>query len=365
MNDAYNERQPFEDQSARATTTARVRCFHLHEAEEWDQYLLLHGNASVFHSSHWAQVMQASYGHRPHLLAWMEGGNPRALLPLLEVRSLVKGHRGISLPFSDEGGMLCFEDEDGRRLWQQASELGRECGWRYLEVRGPLPCQAEAPAKATFIGHEADLSSGEAAVFENFESSVRRAVRKAEKSGLTVRVTRTLDAMGNFYRLHCATRRKHGVPPQSPAFFENIHEHVIRAGFGFMVEALHGGATVAAGVFLHFGGCGIYKFGASDESRLPLRANDRVMWEGMKQCVELGCQKFLMGRTDLANAGLRRFKRGFGAREYEIRYHRMDLRSGRFLEGTGRTGGQKSRLARLLPMPVFCLLGRLLYPQLD
>jgi hypothetical protein len=243
--------------------------------------------------------------------------------------------------------------------------LGRERGWKYIEVRGPLRCQAGAPARATFFGHEVDLSGGAEAVFAGFESSVRRAVRKAEKSGVTVRVARTRDAMRAYHKLHCATRRKHGVPPQSPGFFENIHEHVVSAGLGFVVEALHEGATVAASVFLHFGGGGIYKFGASDESRLHLRANDLVMWEGMKQCAELGCRRFSMGRTDAANEGLRRFKRGFGAREHEIRYHRMDLRSGRFLEGTGRLDSAGPGLARFLPMPLFRLAGRLLYPQLD
>jgi len=309
--------------------------------------------------------MQASYGHQAHLLASMEGERPLALLPLLEARSLLKGRRGISLPFSDEGGMLCFGGEDGQPLWRHAIGLGRELGWGYVEVRGPLRCEADAPAAAAFVGHEVDLSLGAEAVFEGFESSVRRAVRKAEKSGVTVQAVRTLDAMRRYFKLHCATRRKHGVPPQPAGFFDNIYEHIIRAGFGFMVEATHGGATIASSVFLHFGGCGIYKFGASDESQLQLRANDLVMWEGMKHCAELGCRRFSMGRTDLANEGLRRFKRGFGAREYDIRYHRMNLRTGGFLEGAGRPEGAGTRVARLLPMPLFRLAGRLLYPQMD
>jgi hypothetical protein len=349
----------------RMEATAHIQSFDTSEADAWDGHVASHRDASVFHTARWARVMQATYGHRTHLLASMEGGHPRALLPLLEVRSLLKGRRGVSLPFSDEGGMLCFGDEDGRQLWEHAAALGRKLGWKYIEVRGPLRCQADAPSGTTFLGHEADLSGGAEAVFGGFETSVRRAVRKAEKSGVTVQVARTRDAVRNFYKLHCATRRKHGVPPQSLVFFENIHEHVIRTGLGFVVEALHDGTTVAAAVFLHFGGCGIYKFGASDESRLPLRANDLVMWEGMRQCVKLGCRRFLMGRTDAVNTGLGRFKRGFGAREYEIRYHRMDLRSGNFLQRIGRRESTGPRLARFLPMPLFCLVGRLLYPQLD
>lgn len=345
--------------------TARIQCFGLNDAEAWDRNVALHRGASIFHSARWARVMLASYGHGTHLLAELDGERPLALLPLLEVRSLLKGCRGVSLPFSDEGGMLCFEDEDGRELWRHATGLGRELGWSYLEVRGPLRCQADAPAAASFVGHEVDLSGGPEAVFEGFDSSARRAVRKAEKSGVTARVVTTLDAMRTYYQLHCQTRRRHGVPPQSERFFVNLHEHVIRAGLGFLVEAAHGGRTVASSVFLHFAGCGLYKFGASDEARLPLRANDLVMWEGMRHCAALGCRKFSMGRTDPANEGLRRFKRGFGAREYDIRYHRMNLRSGVFQEGAGRPESAGTRLARLLPMPLFRLAGRLLYPQMD
>jgi hypothetical protein len=343
----------------------QIQRFDIHEADAWDRMAASHRDATIFHSARWARAMQASYGHRPYLLAKMEDARPRALLPLLEVRSLLKGCRGISLPFSDEGGMLCFEDEDGRELWRHATTLGRERGWSYAEVRGPLRCQPDAPAAATFTGHEVDLSGDATAVFEGFDSSVRRAVRKAEKSGVTTRVVNTLEAMHAYYKLHCATRRKHGVPPQSVEFFENIHEHVIRAGLGFLVEATHGGTTVAMSVVLHFGECGIYKFGASDESRLQLRANDLVMWKGMRHCLELGCRRFLMGRTDQGNAGLRRFKRGFGGREYHIRYHRMDLQKGSFRAGSDGQGDGGARLMRLLPMPLFRLAGRLLYPQMD
>jgi len=33
--------------------------------------------------------------------------------------------------------------------------------------------------------------------------------------------------MGEYYRLHCLTRKRHGLPPQPTGFFQKIQEHII------------------------------------------------------------------------------------------------------------------------------------------
>jgi serine/alanine adding enzyme len=98
--------------------------------DRWDTLTALHPRASFFHSSKWARVLRKSYGHRLHYLGQLNAGKPGSLLPILEVNSPWKGRRGVTLPFSDECGLLCFDDEDGRDLIAHALELGRERGLR-------------------------------------------------------------------------------------------------------------------------------------------------------------------------------------------------------------------------------------------
>jgi hypothetical protein len=342
-----------------------IRTFDPGVEQGWDAFSSEHPDGSIFHSAGWARVLCASYGHKPHFLAAMNGDRPGALLPILEVNTLLKGRRGIALPFSDEGGLLCFDGNDGSGVFERALELGRQRRWKYLEVRGKIPCRPDAPAWDTFVGHEINLTGGDEAIFGRFENSVRRAIRKAEKSNVKAHVLRTPAAMRTYHALHCQTRLKHGVPPQAFPFFNNIFEHVIKPGGGFVVVAEHEGRAVAAGVFLHHGRNGIYKFGASDASGLHLRGNDLVMWEAIKTCAGLGCEVFSMGRTAPENAGLRRFKCGFGAHEHAINYHRYDLRREMFVARSGEQNGRTNKILNLMPMPLFRLIGKMLYPQMD
>ncbi len=345
--------------------TVNIRTFDPAVDQGWDALSSSHPNGSVFHSIGWARALCASYGHTPHFLAAMKGNRPGALLPIFEVNTLLKGRRGISLPFSDEGGLLCFDGNDGSEVLECALELGRQRRWKYLEVRGKIQSRLDAPAWDRFVGHEIPLTGGEGAIFSRFENSVRRAIRKAEKSNVTVRVLKTPEAMKTYHALHCETRRKHGVPPQAFPFFNNILEHVIKPGGGFLVVAEHESKVVAAGVFLHYGRNGIYKFGASATSGLHLRGNDLVMWEAIKTCRSLGCEVFSMGRTATENWGLRRFKCGFGAEERPIIYHRYDLRREMFVARSGKQNGRINTFLSLMPMPLFRLIGKVFYPQMD
>jgi lipid II:glycine glycyltransferase (peptidoglycan interpeptide bridge formation enzyme) len=330
----------------------------------WDALIAGHPRASFFHSSNWARVLVATYGHVPHYLGLMQEQEARALLPIFEVNSLLSGRRGVALPFSDECELLARNKLDGNQLIQNALELGRARRWKYLEVRGRFPESLQPVPWVSYCGHEIDLSSGVDTLFARFDASVRQAIRKAEKAHVQTWVLTTLEAVQTFFKLHCLTRQRHGVPPQSFAFFRNIQQLVLEPGNGFIVLATHEDQPIAAGVFVHYGRAGMYKFGASDPSRLRLRGNDLVMWEAIKWYVTRGYSRFSMGRTAPSNKGLRRFKGGFGSREYPIDYFRYDLRRERFLTGHEEKSGWVNRVCAKCPIFFLQILGKFLYRQI-
>src|SRR5439155_7559758 len=130
-----------------------------------------------------------------------------------------------------------------------------------------------------------------------FASSVRRAIRKAEKSGADVQVATSRDAILEFYRLHVRTRRRHGLPPQPLSFFKNIYEEIVKNGHGFVVLAKSGSRTFAAAVFFLIGKKALYKFGASDRSFQEFRGNNLVMWEAIKFLIDRGFTSLHLRRT--------------------------------------------------------------------
>jgi hypothetical protein len=333
----------------------------------------------------------------------------------------------------------------GEALWQAAVDLGRQRRWKTLEIRdprcpfGPIlepETGTRSPGRARccpFVEHVLDISAKPCALppqppgcstpkdpqssilnpqssilLHRLDSGCRRAIRKAEQSGVTCERRTDLEAVREFYRLHCLTRRKHGAPPQPFRFFENLHRHAIARGHGCVMLGKHESRVVAANVYLYttedrgprteaIAGartdpnttadqlrpedskkaesrkqkaetgrpCAFYKFGASDSAWQHLRASNLVMWEAIRWLSERGCDHLHFGRTSISNEGLCRFKRSFGAKEAPLDYARYDLRAGHRLPVTDRSEGWQARVFRALPLAVNRWAGAALYRHLD
>jgi hypothetical protein len=331
----------------------------------WDSLLAAHPDACFFHGAAWARVLRETYRHVPVFAACFSGGQLRTLLPLMEVSSPWTGRRGVSLPFMDFCHPLKTAGQDAGKLYEMAMARGRGRGWRYLECRSSDEDWPGSSPSLVFYGHQLDLEAGEKSLFEKLDGSVRRGIKKAQAAGLRIQFDNSLESVETYYALHCRTRRRHGLPPQPFRFFANIQKYLLQPGFGFIATALCENKPAAAAVFLHQGRQALYKFGASDYAFQSMRPNNFVMWEGLCQCAARGCERLHLGRTSLANEGLRRFKLGFGAREQEIKCCKYDFRAGRFVTDADRAEGWFNRVFAFLPPPLLRLAGQLLYPHMS
>ena len=172
-----------------------------------------------------------------------------------------------------------------------------------------------------FYQHIVPIAASAEETAKGFHSSARRAIRKAEKEGLSVREASSLDDMREFYRLTVLTRKKHGLLPQPWRFFANVHKHMIETGAGHLLLADFEGRPVAGDLLLRFRDQMVYKFNASDPQFLHLRPNNVLLWQAIQLSASLGCRSLDLGRCDTDNEGLRRFKRLWGCDEKTLRYY--------------------------------------------
>jgi lipid II:glycine glycyltransferase (peptidoglycan interpeptide bridge formation enzyme) len=161
------------------------------------------------------------------------------------------------------------------------------------------------------------------------------------------------------------TRRRHGLPPQPLRFFENVVRCVLEKDHGFVATARWKDKPLAAGVFFHHGRKAFYKFGASDYAFQGLRPNNTLFWEVIKRYADNGFDTLHLGRTSLANEGLRRFKLGFGAREERIEYYKYDFVRRTFVRQIDHSAADFRPLFRCMPLPILRLAGEILYPHLS
>ena len=333
------------------------------EYSHWDEQIARRNYPArcFFHSAAWAKVLTETYGYEPIYFVSKESGALRSVLPLMEVKSALTGRRGVALPFTDTCEPLCLDKTEFAELFRNAVELANVRHWKYLEFRGGETFLNGTSPSLSFYGHSIDIPPDENTFFPSLDSAVRRAIRKAEKSGVTVEISRDLRAVKQYYLLHCKTRKRHGLPPQPFFFFKNIHKHVLSDNFGIVVLARWNKAPVAGAIFFYAENKAIYKFGASDDAYQHLRGNNLVFREAIGWFSRNGIKTLDLGRTSMANEGLRRFKSGWNAVERTIRYFRFSLRTMKFISIHDEGSGWHNHIFRALPLPASRMAGEILY----
>lgn len=335
------------------------------ECSQWDTLVSVFRERSFFHSAAWARVLHETYGHSPCYFCSFSDGKLRQALPVMEVSSALTSRRGVSLPFSDFCPPLSAEGNLAP-LFEAALEYGKDRKWKYLECRDESwRAQNLTVPSVAFHSHAVLLKDGEDTLYKHLDGAVRRGIRKAENAGVRVEFSTTLGAVRTFFGLHCLTRKRHGLPPQPFRFFENIARYALAAGHGFVATARLDEAPLAASLFLHFGSEAIYKFGASDYAFQQLRPNNLVMWEAIKHCASKGFERLHLGRTSIANEGLRRFKLGFGAHEEKCGYRKYDFSKRAFVTSEDRAESWMNHVFRSFPPALLRLSGEVLYPHLS
>ena len=199
----------------------------------WDDIVRSHPDSSIFHLSGWAEVLIRAYGFSPHYILSIEKSVLRFALPLFEIRSLLTGRRGVSLPFSDYCDPLTADNHSAFDILPWLFEYGKARGWAYTELRTRKELPDGMPSSETYLRHELELHPDLDKVIGTFRESTVRNIRKAKKEGVEVRVDTSVQGVKEFYRLNCLTRREHGLPPQPYRFFTLLHEHFISKDFGF------------------------------------------------------------------------------------------------------------------------------------
>src|SRR5215475_1414626 len=109
-------------------------------------------------------------------------------------------------------------------------------------------------------------------------SNYRGRIKKACGNDLVVAMLYFPAVMVEYYRLHCLTRKRHGLPPQPATFFQKIQEHIIAGNFGFVTLVSYKGRNIAGAVFFTFGHRAMYKFGASEIAYQHLYPNYLLFW---------------------------------------------------------------------------------------
>ncbi|OIP89512.1 MAG: hypothetical protein AUK55_14350 [Syntrophobacteraceae bacterium CG2_30_61_12] len=328
---------------------------------DWDQRVSALPGAGFFHSSAWAGTLMDAYGYRPIYALTREDERIVALIPMFLVDNALTGRRAVGLPFSDFCEPLASSDSLFFRLWRQLLDQGTEAGWKYIELRGGAGYFGGCAPFQVFDRHRLNLTKPLKELHLQLRQSLRQDLRRAARQQVVVERSADLEALREFYRLNCLTRKRHGLPPQPWRFFRSLHRHVLSRGLGQVFLARYLGEAIAGAVYLHFAKQAVYKYSASDYRHRSKRGNDAVMWQAICFFSENGFHSLDFGRTGRDNIGLRRYKLAWGAVPSSLAYYRYRLDQARYLEGDAGEFHPYNRVLSKLPLSVLRIMGELLY----
>ena len=286
----------------------------------WSELIERAPAASVFHHRRWLGLLGARYGYEMTAVCLAgQDGELVGGLPIAVVRSRLTGARLVSVPFSDVCGPITIKPEDETELLAAVDAERRRLGLP-LEVHADVPSLPEGSATDRFFHHVVPLDGGVDEVLRTrVSASKRRGAARARRLGVTVIQERDRRAVDEYFRLHVKTRRRLGIPTQPHRFFRGLTD-LFSQGLGFVLLAQWEGRPIAGAVYLRHKSTLTYKYGASDAAHSDKRPNNLLHLEAMRIACEAGCAVMDMGRTELANEGLRRFKLQLGAEERELSY---------------------------------------------
>lgn len=327
----------------------------------WDAFVASHPDGSFFQTSAWARLLIDSYGFKPVYCAAFDADKIIAAIPFMEVRDLLRRKTGVSLPFSDHCQPLYDNEAAFNALFNFAVETAETNKWQSLIIYGNAPFKENIQNFSYYYRHLLRLAGDEKTLFGNFRKNTRRNIKRAIKENVEVSFETSFNAIEEFYRLNCLTRKRHGLPSQPMFFFKNIYNTIISQGHGLVALGRYNGNPIAASIFLHFGKKAFFKYGASDKRYNNTCANYLVMWEAIRRYRAHGYNTFCFGKTEVQHKGLLQFKTGWGAEQQVINTYRYNVRKRTFVRSSLKTAGVFKIVIRRLPMPVLKIISLLIY----
>jgi CelD/BcsL family acetyltransferase involved in cellulose biosynthesis len=285
--------------------------------DRWDAFVDGHHLALPFHHSSWLRALSDGFGYDAHGFALVDSEDSIvAAWPAMLVRSRITGTRLIGLPFSHIDRPLQTLPALAETLIVHAHSFARAQGASRVEVRGWI--QSEEPPALLHKGtayweHCLDLQGGIEAVLARMDKDVRYSSRRAQRQGVTVRISESLADLETFFTLYTRLRRNQLRPVQPWKFIEAIGREIIAPGRGFIVVTEYEGRPLNVFITLLHGKTALGTHSGANPASRELRAGYLAMLESISEACRRGMNVFNLGRTGIGDAGQLSFKKSFGA----------------------------------------------------
>jgi len=340
--------------------------------ERWDPFIESHPYGTIYQHSSWIKVLALTYEHTKPLCFALEDQSCdiRAAIPCFIVRSRLTGTRIVSLPFSSYCDPLVSDKKDFVRLIDGIINKLESISGSYYELRSfrnqDLIYDDRLKSHNYHKIQILDIEDRFENILQAFhKKSIIGSLKKAEKSGVTVRQGCSEQDLKQFYSIHTATRKRQGFPIQPYRFFKNMWELMYPQGYFTLLLAEVNKKVIAGLVLFKFKDVVSAEYIAFIPKYLEARPNNYLLFKGIKMACSEGYHHFDFGKTPPENKGLLDFKRRWGAKMYDLPYFYYPQPKGIMsLEQNDLKHKSLRFTGKHLPLPLAKIMGRLAYRHL-
>ena len=283
-----------------------------------DSFLRGSDAASAYHDYRWIGVVEKSFGHGCYYLVCHDpDGTAAGTLPLVHMKSRMFGNFLVSMPYFNYGGVCADQPAVRDILIGEAVRTARELGASHIEFRQELPLDNGFPVKTRKVSMRLPLPGSGADLWKSFPSKLRSQIRKPQKEGMTVRISRH-EELENFYRIFSINMRDLGTPVYPKRFFRTILDQFPENSW--ICTVFNGKTPVASGFLVGYKEKLEIPWASAIRRYNRLGPNMLLYWS----CLEFACDKgfrvFDFGRST-AGESTYRFKEQWGAAPCTMHWH--------------------------------------------
>ena len=309
-----------------------MRVEDITDKQQWDDFVTSHEEANFLHSWQWGEfhlsrgktVVRRGVFDGDKLIGVYEG----------EVETARRG-RHIAVA---GGPIVDWTDKPVvEALVADMREQGRKYHCAFVRVRPQLEKTDESMRLFRELGLHAapmylsvelagvlDLEKSEDELLKNMRQRLRRALRKAEKNGITIEKSTDPARMKEFYDIQLQTAGRHHFIAFSEGFLTKQFAAFAEDNSAVLYTARYNGEVLAQNFMIFYGNEASYHYGVSTELGTKLSGAPLLHMQAMRDARERGIKRYnfwgIVDEDDTKHRfyGVSVFKRGFGVDE--LRY---------------------------------------------
>lgn len=334
----------------------------------WDEFVASHVLGTIYHTSHWLEVIKNAYGHQTNYFVLDdENGAIKAGLPVFIITGTIMRKRMVSLPCAQYCNPLVKSQDDYDLLIEYVIDFINKNNISCLEVKSTdkfaFHNKKLGEAITRYSTYLLDIDRPLDTVISTFHKScIQQHIKKSYYNGLKLKTAQNYKDMKCFYRLYLNMRKQNGLLPQPYIFFLSLWETMSKENNIEVLFAEYNDEIISAVLLLKYKDTVIYEYGATNPEMLHLKPSHFLLWEAIQRSQLQGYKKFDFGRTSDDNVGLSLFKSRWGTTREALSYHYIpDIKSVAKIRQNNASKMIMRCVLRSTPAPLSQWMGRLIY----